>query len=137
MRSQVAYILGQIGPAAAPATDALAKLIDDKNPRVANEAVLALAKIGPRRQRRRARLIKAIQQPEDQDSNFDSIAYALGRSDRGRCGPARAVGFAQEFRRRPGAGQRLGPDPHRRRIGGDRREGRAGIGDQPWRARRR
>ncbi len=50
LRGQVAYVLGQIGPAAAPATDALSKLVDDKNGRVAEEAILALAKIGPVRQ---------------------------------------------------------------------------------------
>ena len=47
LRGQVAYILGQMGPAAAPAVPALAKLIADKDERVALEATLALAKIGP------------------------------------------------------------------------------------------
>ena len=47
LRGQVVYVLGQIGPAAAPATPALAKLIADKDDRVAHEAILALANIGP------------------------------------------------------------------------------------------
>ncbi len=47
LRGQVAYILGQMGPAAAPAAPALAKLIADKDERVALEAAIALAKIGP------------------------------------------------------------------------------------------
>lgn len=47
VRGRVAFILGEIGPSAAPATEALAKLIDDKDPDVSNEAIHALAKIGP------------------------------------------------------------------------------------------
>ena len=47
LRVQAAYVLGQIGPDAAPATDALAKLVDDRDLNLATEAALALAKIGP------------------------------------------------------------------------------------------
>ena len=39
--------LGRMGPDAAPATPALAALLADKNERVAHEAAIALAKIGP------------------------------------------------------------------------------------------
>ena len=52
LRGQVIYILGQIGPAAAPATPALVKLIADKDEDVAYEAMMALAKIGPAPRRR-------------------------------------------------------------------------------------
>ena len=47
IRGQVVSILERIGPAAAPATEALAKLSAGKDERVANEATLALANIGP------------------------------------------------------------------------------------------
>ena len=77
VRARVAYILGQIGPAAAPATDALAKLIDDKNPRVSEEAVLALAKIGPGAKAAVPALIKAFQGGEG--PNDHGIAFALGK----------------------------------------------------------
>ena len=63
VRARVAYILGQMGPAAAPATDALAGLIDDSNPRVSSEAVLALAKIGPGAKAAVPLLLKGCQAP--------------------------------------------------------------------------
>jgi HEAT repeat protein len=47
LRLYVVYMLGQIGPAAAPATEALAKLAADENELLATEAVVALGKIGP------------------------------------------------------------------------------------------
>jgi HEAT repeat protein len=78
-----AYILGQIGPAAASAADALAKLIDDKDDRTAHEAILALASIGPRAKQAVPALTKALQQ--DENPNAHAIAYALGR-----IGPAAA-----------------------------------------------
>jgi HEAT repeat protein len=77
VRARVAYILGQIGPAAAPATDALAKLIDDKNSRASEEAVLALAKIGPGAKAAVPALIKAFQGGEG--PNDHGIAFALGK----------------------------------------------------------
>ncbi len=76
-RARVAYILGQIGPAAAPATEELAKLIADKNPRVSEEAVLALAKIGPAAKAAVPALTKAFQ--GGQGSDDYAIAYALGK----------------------------------------------------------
>jgi HEAT repeat protein len=76
-RARVAYILGQIGPAAAPATDALAELIADKNPRVSEEAVLALAKIGPGAKAAVPALLKAFQGGEG--DNDQGIAFALGK----------------------------------------------------------
>ena len=76
-RARVAYILGQIGPAAVPATEELAKLIADKNPRVSEEAVLALAKIGPGAKAAVPALTKAFQGGEGADDH--AIAYALGK----------------------------------------------------------
>jgi len=79
VRADVAYILGRIGPAAAPATAALSKLIDDKHARVAHEAVLALGAIGPAAKEAVPALVQALQQPEDKDSNFCAIACSLGK----------------------------------------------------------
>jgi HEAT repeat protein len=86
VRDQVVYILGQIGPAAAPATEALAKLIDDENPRVAHEAVLALANIGPGAKAAVPALLKALPKDGNEDSNAHAIVYALGK-----IGPGAAV----------------------------------------------
>ena len=52
VRLHVLYVLGQIGPAAAPATPALTELITDKDDDVAYEAMMALGKIGPGARRR-------------------------------------------------------------------------------------
>ena len=84
LRGQVAYILGQIGPAAAPATPALAKLIADKDERVAREAALALARIGPGAREAVPALIAGL--GHGKTSNAHAIAYALGR-----IGPAAAA----------------------------------------------
>ena len=77
VRARVAYILGQIGPAAAPATDALAELVADNNPRVSEEAVLALAKIGPGAKAAVPALVKAFQGGEGADDH--AIVFALGK----------------------------------------------------------
>lgn len=77
LQGQVAYILGQIGPDAAAATDALAGLAADSNARVANESVLALAKIGPSAKGAALRLLTALKEPEC--SNSHAIVYALGK----------------------------------------------------------
>jgi HEAT repeat protein len=79
LRAEIIYVLGHIGPAAAPATAALAKLIDDKNARVAHEAVLALGAIGPGAKEAVPALIRALEQPEDKESNFCAIACCLGK----------------------------------------------------------
>ncbi len=76
LRINVVYVLGQIGPAAAPATPALAKLITDKDERVAQEAALSLARIGPAAKEAVPTLIQALQRPKNQ--NVYAIAYALG-----------------------------------------------------------
>ena len=65
IRAQVAYMLGQIGPPAAPAADALAKLISDKNSRVAAEAAVAIAKIGPGAKSAVPALIAKLQQGDE------------------------------------------------------------------------
>lgn len=80
VRAQAANVLGQIGPAASPATSALAQLVDDKDVRVANEAALALAKIGPAASAAVPALAKAVGRPENPASH--ASAYALGRIGR-------------------------------------------------------
>jgi HEAT repeat protein len=77
LQGQVAYILGQIGPEAAPATDALAVLAADSSDRVANESVLALAKIGPVAKAAVPKLLAALERPEC--NNAHAIVYALGK----------------------------------------------------------
>jgi HEAT repeat protein len=76
-RIHVVYILGQIGPDAAPATEALAKLIVDEDELVAEEAVLALAKIGPGAKAAVPALVEALQ--SGSHANPHAVAYALGK----------------------------------------------------------
>ena len=77
LRAQVASVLGQIGPPAAPATAALANLLGDKHPHVATEAAMALAKIGPGASAAVPALVKAIEQPESEVAH--ACAFALGK----------------------------------------------------------
>jgi HEAT repeat protein len=82
LRGQVVYILGKIGPDAAPATPALAKLIAGKDDRVAHEATLALANIGPGAKEAVPALTAALEQgekPKGEKSNAHAVAYALGK----------------------------------------------------------
>lgn len=77
MRPQVAFMLGQIGPQAAPATEALSKLVNDEDPNVGIEAAHALAKIGPGAKAAVPALIDALTQSEGKPTH--AAAYALGR----------------------------------------------------------
>jgi HEAT repeat protein len=77
LRGQVIYVLGQIGPKAAPATEALAKLLRDDDSRVAIESAIALGKIGPEAKSAVPALVAALQQKEC--SNAHAIIFALGR----------------------------------------------------------
>ena len=79
LRVEVIYALGRIGPDAAPATGALANLVEDKNSRVAHEAIIALGDIGPGAKDAVPALAKALDQKEDLDMNFGAIAFALGK----------------------------------------------------------
>jgi HEAT repeat protein len=83
VRAQVAYILGQIGPAAAPATEELVKLIGDEDQEVGDEAVLALANIGPAAKAAVPRLVTELQKPDS--PLHHAVVYALGK-----IGPAAA-----------------------------------------------
>ena len=76
MRAQTAYILGQIGPPAAAATPALAKLTSDPDPNVAMEAAHALAKIGPAAKAAVPVLIEVLKQPESKSAH--AAVFALG-----------------------------------------------------------
>ncbi|MCE5301574.1 MAG: HEAT repeat domain-containing protein [Planctomycetaceae bacterium] len=77
LRHHVAYLLGQYGAAAAPATEALAALITDKNDRVAQAAILALANIGPGAKAAAPTLTAALRGGKNPDACV--IALALGR----------------------------------------------------------
>ena len=79
LRVDVVYALGRMGFAAAPATGELAKLVEDKNSRVAHEAIIALGNIGPGAKDAVPALVKALDQADDRDLNFAAIAFALGK----------------------------------------------------------
>lgn len=76
-RPQVIAILGQIGPPAAPASDALAKLTEDKSPRVVLESAVALGKIGPGAKGAAGQLAKLLDSPEEPAAH--AAAFALGQ----------------------------------------------------------
>lgn len=77
LRAQIAYILGEIGPPAAAATPALAKLVNDEDVNVGIEAANALAKIGPDAKGSVPALVEALKQTEDRPRH--AAAYALGK----------------------------------------------------------
>jgi HEAT repeat protein len=76
LRPQVAHILGHIGPDAAPAAEALAKVAASQDARAASEAALALAKIGPAAKAAVPQLSAALAKPDCACPH--AIAYALG-----------------------------------------------------------
>ncbi len=73
---EVVYILGQMGPEAAAATDALAKLVMAEDLHLATEAILALGKIGPGAKDAVPALCAALE--EDDETNAHAIIFALG-----------------------------------------------------------
>ncbi len=88
-RADVAYTLGQIGADAAPATEDLAKLLADADPKVSSEAAMALAKIGAPAAAAVPALTKALEkavagagekplEPQEDRTGY-AAAYALGR----------------------------------------------------------
>jgi HEAT repeat protein len=77
LRVQVVYILGQMGPGAAPAVEELTKLVGDKDDQLSTEAILALGKIGPEAEAAAPALVKALEQ--EQCPNAHAIIFALGR----------------------------------------------------------
>jgi HEAT repeat protein len=77
LRAPVASILGRMGPAAAPATAALAKLLTDPDANVRIEAANALAGIGPGAKDAVPALIAALQETEG--SPRAAAVLALGR----------------------------------------------------------
>lgn len=70
-------IIGDLGPHGAPATAALAELIESDNLLVANEAVVTLGKIGPGAKSAVPKLAKALE--EGQGAIAHNSALALGR----------------------------------------------------------
>jgi HEAT repeat protein len=78
IRPYVVNILGKQGPAAKPAVEALIKLIDDKNPDVQHETLIALARIGPAAKAAVPALIKILRQTEIEPSIRCAATYALG-----------------------------------------------------------
>lgn len=76
LRVEAAYTLGQMGPKAAAATSALAKLITDENLQVATEAIVALGKIGPAAKDAVSALCAALEGGGEKNSH--AIVFALG-----------------------------------------------------------
>ena len=76
LRPEIACVLGQMGPVAAPATDALAKLTGDDNLSVATEAALALGRIGPAAKGAVPVLYSNLQK---KGANAHAIILALGK----------------------------------------------------------
>ncbi|REK19026.1 MAG: hypothetical protein DWQ37_02365 [Planctomycetota bacterium] len=84
LRGPIAAILGRIGPPAAPATSALADLLQDEDPNVSTEAAYALAKIGPGAKAAVPALAAALANPDEGPAH--GAAFALGQ-----IGPAAAA----------------------------------------------
>jgi HEAT repeat protein len=80
IRPRVAELLGEMGPAAAPAVEALTGLLGDKNPETRKQAAIALAKIGPASKPAVPALIKALEKGlEEEGEVATGAAYALGK----------------------------------------------------------
>lgn len=78
-RPYVCYILGQLGPAAAPAVDGLIRVLGDKDSDTRHEAMMALAEIGPAAKAAVPALAEAL---KSEDRDRYAAAYALGRIGR-------------------------------------------------------
>lgn len=72
----IVSILGEMGPKAAGAVDALAGLLQDENEEVRREAAIALGKIGPAAKKAVPQLAKAVQ--SDDEALAEGAAFALG-----------------------------------------------------------
>ncbi len=77
LQVEVTYVLGQMGPEAAPATEALAELVADEDMHLATEAAVALGKIGPAAKNAVPALCAVLE--ADQEKNAHAIILALGR----------------------------------------------------------
>lgn len=77
LRPRVAFVLGEMGPDAEPAVEALVELIDAPSRQTQREALLALAKIGPAAEVAVPALIKALEQHES-TCRYGTV-YALGQ----------------------------------------------------------
>jgi HEAT repeat protein len=77
LRVHVVYVLGQIGPGAAPAVETIAKFIGDEDQNLATEAMIAIGKIGPDAKAAVPALLKSLEQ--ENCPNAHAIVYTLGR----------------------------------------------------------
>ena len=75
-QNYVCYMIGELGPAAAPATEALAKLLSAPKEETQTEAAFALAEIGPDAAAAVPALTKAL---ESEGPVRFAASYALGR----------------------------------------------------------
>ena len=126
-RGYVIFALGQMGATAAPATNALAALVDDKDPLIAQEAALSLAKIGPAAKGAVPELAKVLAGGDAAKDSRRRLRPGPNRSRRPR-GLARLARRAKEQEGRRGRSERLGVDADRARFRRDRRRSDAGAG---------
>ena len=127
LRPQVAGILGRIGAPAAPATEALAKLLSDPDPNVSIEAAHALADIGPGAKAAVPALVEVLKQPEG-GPRYAAVLCSRAYWTRCQGSRPRAAGDHPQFGRLTVAAQRLGDsqDSWSQREIGRRRRARAG-----------
>ena len=112
------------------------KLIDDKNGHIAHEAALALGNIGPGAKDAVPALVKALQQGEDEESNFASVVYALGRIGPGAAAAEPVlVGLLQSADRNLALLSAWALAQIPARFGRDRREDGSRAGGGPGRIR--
>jgi HEAT repeat protein len=76
-RGYVIYALGEMRATAAPAAEVLAALVNDKDPLIAREAAISLAKIGPAAKAAVPELAKVL--ADGDAAKVPAVAYALGR----------------------------------------------------------
>ena len=132
LRGQVVYILGQMGPGAASATPALAKLLADKDDDDALESAVALAKIGPDAKDAVPALIEAVGRPDS--PTFYAMAYALGRIGPGAASAEAALSdLLKGSDRKLALASALGAGSDRARVGGGCRQDAARVDGRPRR----
>ena len=102
-------MIGELGPAAAPATEALAKLLTAPKEETQTEAAFALAEIGPDA----AAAVPALTQALKSEGPVRFVCELCVGADRqeGDEGQAGSVGSVEE-RRQYGVDQRLGSGTH-------------------------
>ncbi|MEZ6073575.1 MAG: HEAT repeat domain-containing protein [Pirellulales bacterium] len=77
LRPQIISVLYEMGPNAAAASPALAKLVNTDDERIAHEAIITLASVGPAAEPAVPALVEALE--TDGNPNAHAAVYAVGR----------------------------------------------------------